>query len=76
MLTPFIGHEYIKFVVRTIIIQVHVSKYLWFDVILYACNLINRMPFYFLYVKTFFSLFILILLYFLLYLKYLDVHFF
>jgi len=31
-------------VVRTMVIHMNVSKYLWFDAVLSACHLINRMP--------------------------------
>jgi len=37
-------HKHILDVARTIMIHMSVLKYLWFDTVLSACHLINRMP--------------------------------
>ena len=37
-------HRHILDVARTMMIHMHVPKYLWADVVLSACHLINRMP--------------------------------
>lgn len=38
-------HGHILDVTRTIILQIHVPKYLWFEVVFTNSYLINRMPF-------------------------------
>jgi len=42
-------------VARTMMIHMHVLKYLWADVVLSACHLINRIPSSFLHCKNPFS---------------------
>jgi len=37
-------HKHILNVTRTIMIHMHVLKYLWVDAVLSACHLINKMP--------------------------------
>ena len=37
-------HKHILDVARTMMIHMHVLKYLWVDAVLSACHLINRMP--------------------------------